>query len=68
MRSAWAAFARTGNPSTDITGPWPAYELGNRDTMILGVPFEVAQDPLADQRDLWDGLWSADCRAAGFPT
>jgi carboxylesterase type B len=68
MRSAWAAFARSGNPSTDITGPWPAYELGNRDTMILGVPFDVARDPLANQRDLWDGLWSADCRAAGFPT
>jgi para-nitrobenzyl esterase len=67
MRSAWAAFAATGDPSSAVSGPWPAYETGHRTMKILGTPLEVADDPLATQRQWWDGLWNETARPPGFP-
>ena len=50
LSGAWAAFARTGNPSQKgLT--WPSYNLRQRATMIFdGSQSEVANDPDRDER------------------
>ncbi len=53
MRSAWAAFARSGDPSTTEPGHWPRYELDQRLTMILDSTPTVAADPLQGERSMW---------------
>ncbi|MCQ3810113.1 MAG: carboxylesterase family protein [Acidimicrobiia bacterium] len=53
MRSAWAAFARSGDPSTTELGHWPRYELDQRMTMILDGTPTVATDPLQWERSMW---------------
>lgn len=53
MRSAWAAFARRGDPSTAELGPWPGYELDQRVTMILDTTPTLASDPFHKERFLW---------------
>ncbi|MEX2032366.1 MAG: carboxylesterase family protein, partial [Dehalococcoidia bacterium] len=35
MMDSWIAFARTGNPSHEGIGTWPAYEAATRPTMVL---------------------------------
>ncbi|HVW39968.1 MAG TPA: carboxylesterase family protein [Amycolatopsis sp.] len=34
--TAWAAFATSGDPSSEGFGPWPKWEPGRRATMIIG--------------------------------
>ena len=53
MRSAWAAFAGSGNPSTDELGPWPRYDLDPRLTMILDGTSTVESDPHRQERSMW---------------
>ena len=53
MRSAWAAFARTGDPSTTELGPWPRYELDQRMTMTLDATPTLVSDPLQRERLTW---------------
>lgn len=53
MRSAWAAFARTGDPSTAELGPWPRYDLNQRTTMILDDTPTLASDPFQRERSMW---------------
>ena len=53
MRSAWAAFARTGDPSTTELGRWPRYELDQRMTMILDATSTLASDPFQRERVMW---------------
>ena len=50
LSGAWAAFARTGNPSQKgLT--WPAYNLAQRATMIFDGPkSEVVNDPDKQER------------------
>jgi para-nitrobenzyl esterase len=67
MRSAWAAFAATGDPSSALSGPWPRYESGRRSTKVLGAPLAVADDPLGQLREWWHGLWDETARPPGFP-
>ncbi|HZT31966.1 MAG TPA: carboxylesterase family protein [Bryobacteraceae bacterium] len=50
LAGAWAAFARTGNPSQKGLA-WPAYTLAERATMIFDGPkSEVVNDPDRDER------------------
>jgi para-nitrobenzyl esterase len=50
LSAAWAAFARTGNPSQKGL-PWPAYTLEQRATMIFDVKQSKAvNDPDRDER------------------
>ena len=51
---AWAAFARTGNPSTKALGVWPEYTLDKRATMILAGRTEVVAAPMDADRLLWE--------------
>jgi para-nitrobenzyl esterase len=55
MMDAWLAFARTGNPSTEALGEWPAYDAGRRATMILDAECRVEDAPLEPERAYWDG-------------
>ncbi|MXZ87197.1 MAG: carboxylesterase/lipase family protein [Acidimicrobiia bacterium] len=60
MRSAWAAFARSGDPSTSELGPWPRYELDGRMTMILDGDSTPAADPLKNERSMWGPVGGVD--------
>ena len=60
MRSAWAAFARTGDPSTAELGPWPRYDLDQRMTMILDATPTLVSDPLQRERSMWQPTGRGD--------
>ena len=55
MQDAWLAFAKTGDPSTEALGEWPAYDAGRRATMVLDVTCRVEDAPLEPERAYWDG-------------
>ena len=50
--TAWANFARTGEPKAPGLPDWPAYTLDKRETMILSANPHIASDPLAADRRL----------------
>ena len=52
MAAAWAAFARTGDPSTPVLG-WPRYDPATRVTMILDDTPKAVTDPDPALRALW---------------
>jgi para-nitrobenzyl esterase len=56
MSAAWAAFARTGNPSHPGIPTWPAYDTERRATMRLDVECRVVDDPHREERLLWEEL------------
>lgn len=52
MHNTWVAFAKTGNPQTNIIPAWPAYDLAKRQTMIFNLQSRVDSDPQSDLRSL----------------
>ena len=56
MHAAWIAFVRTGDPSCDAVGAWPAYHPECRAVMELGDRIGVRLDPYGATRALWDGV------------
>jgi para-nitrobenzyl esterase len=56
MSAAWAAFARTGDPSHAGIPTWPPYDTRRRATMILDAECRVVDDPHREERLLWDEL------------
>ncbi|HZP27602.1 MAG TPA: carboxylesterase family protein [Acidimicrobiia bacterium] len=44
LRAAWAAFARTGDPSHDGIGTWPRYDADTRATMLFDRSCRVVTD------------------------
>jgi len=55
MSSAWIAFARSGNPSTDALPEWPAYDAQRRATMVFDAASRVENDPKGEVRRLLTG-------------
>ncbi len=57
MMDAWAAFARTGDPSTPATGSWSRYDAAERPTMIFGdgAP-HLVQRPNEARLRAWDTI------------
>lgn len=55
MNAAWAAFARTGDPSVADLPEWPVYEESERATMVLDADCAATGDPSAAERRWWDG-------------
>lgn len=55
LMDAWAAFARTGDPSHDGIGPWPRYDADRRATLVVGRDVAVVDDPLGSERQVWEG-------------
>ncbi len=56
MSAAWAAFARSGNPSHADIPAWPPYDTQRRATMVLNAECRVVDDPHAEERLLWQEL------------
>lgn len=50
MSSAWANFARTGNPSCKALPNWPAFDTKQRATMIFNNECQVMNDPYGAER------------------
>lgn len=50
MHAAWISFGRTGDPG------WPGYDLDRRATQRFDTTLEVLDDPMGDERALWDGV------------
>jgi para-nitrobenzyl esterase len=50
MSSAWAAFARTGNPAHKGLPKWEPFTAGTRATMILNNECRAVNDPYRDER------------------
>lgn len=57
MRSAWTAFAATGDPSCPEAGDWPAYDTTDRLTKRLGPVVEVISAPMEHERAFLDDAW-----------
>jgi para-nitrobenzyl esterase len=53
MTSAFAAFARNGNPNAAGLSPWPVYALPARSTMVFDVESRSVDDPRKWERDLF---------------
>ncbi|MFJ9708336.1 carboxylesterase/lipase family protein [Streptomyces sp. NPDC101234] len=49
FRTAWTAFARTGDPG------WPAYDTTDRSTQVLDTTPAVTAYPEETSRQLWEG-------------
>jgi para-nitrobenzyl esterase len=57
MMDAWLAFAKTGDPSTDIGGEWLPYDRTQRMTMIFGEGRpHVISAPNEERRMAWQGV------------
>lgn len=54
IMEAWAAFARSGDPSTPGLR-WPAYDASTRATMILDSARRVEDRPHESERLCWEG-------------
>jgi para-nitrobenzyl esterase len=52
--ATWAAFARHGDPGHGTLGAWPCYDTARRATMLLDDAPGVQDDPLSEERTLWD--------------
>jgi para-nitrobenzyl esterase len=48
VHGAWVRFATDGDPG------WPAHTTDRRTTMLFDVPHAVVDDPLRDERAVWD--------------
>lgn len=59
MMDAWIAFARTGDPSHDGIGRWPAYDPLDRSTMIFGRDCGTRSAPFEEERRVWASLMGA---------
>lgn len=53
MSGAWVEFARRGAPSSPGLPGWPAYEPGNRATMLLDTRPGLSEDPRGGLREFW---------------
>jgi para-nitrobenzyl esterase len=53
MGTAWANFARTGNPNAEGLPDWPAYDATKRATLIIDKECRIENDPHGELRRLW---------------
>jgi para-nitrobenzyl esterase len=56
MSGAWAAFARTGTPSTAGAPKWLAYSVEERATMNINNEWKLQNDPRHEVRMIMNGL------------
>lgn len=56
VQSCWIAFARSGDPSTDRSGKWPAFHPEKRKAMCFDEKVEVKDDPFASTSSLWENV------------
>jgi para-nitrobenzyl esterase len=56
VHGAWAEFVRTGVPRHPHLPDWPVYDPDRRATLLLDERSHVVEDPLGEERRLWDGV------------
>ena len=56
VHGAWVEFVRTGVPRHAGLPEWPVYALDHRSTMWLDAESRVVDDPLGEERRLWNGV------------
>lgn len=56
MSGAVAAFARTGDPSHPLLGPWPAWDAADRATMVFGPSTGVVARPRDEELAVWEAV------------
>ena len=57
LQDAWAAFARSGDPSTAATGAWPRYAPNERLTLRIGRDAEIVSRYREAQLALWTSAY-----------
>jgi para-nitrobenzyl esterase len=50
---AFIAFARSGSPQTSALPEWKSYTLDKRETMLMDLPPQLANDPRGEERKLF---------------
>ncbi len=55
LHQAWISYVRTGDPSHDGIGEWPAYDTERRPTMRFDETTQVVDDPGAGTHRAWRG-------------
>lgn len=60
VSATWAAFARTGDPNGAGLPRWEPYTTGRRPTMVIGNESRLVDDPVAEERLLWETVFYAD--------
>lgn len=53
LSSAWAAFAKTGDPNNSVLPHWPPFDPAARATMIFDNHTRVENDPRSEIRTYW---------------
>lgn len=53
MQRRWTAFAHRGNPATDPSLAWPAFESQRRATLVIDAEDRIADDLDAELRQAW---------------
>jgi para-nitrobenzyl esterase len=56
ISEAWAAFARSGDPSHPGIPKWEPYTVDKRATMLLDIPCRLENDPYREELDAWEGM------------
>ena len=56
VHRAWTEFVVSGVPRHPHLPDWPAYDPVRRPTMLLDDSSRVVDDPLGEERGLWDGV------------
>ena len=54
MHGAWAEFVTSGEPRHPHLPHWPGYEPTRRSTLLLDEQSRVVDDPLGEERRLWE--------------
>jgi len=54
MQSSWTQFVSNGDPAVPETGPWPAYDVEHRPTLVLGSDIHLEQAPGEEERRYWE--------------
>jgi para-nitrobenzyl esterase len=50
---AFIAFARSGSPQTAALPDWKPYTLDKRETLLMDLPPQLANDPRGEERKLF---------------
>jgi hypothetical protein len=50
MHNAWSGFMKNGSPD------WPSYTIGERSTMVFAETSNTVNDPMGDERSVWEGI------------
>ena len=56
MNGVRAEFVRGGRPRRPYLPEWPGNDPQRRATMLLDEPSRVVDDPLGEQRRIWDDV------------